>query len=286
MDIIDLPLAAQELIAHILFEKFLEIYQNRLGKPLGDSAQTINLTYEETRAKNIDYRDLLRYCDKLFNNNSVEELLVRSYFFRIKTLKHFPDILLSNERLLKFLNRLPVQYVAKDEPQSYYDRIDVIGWEIFRQLTSKYIDNISPGKRAQFVIKLRTNNNEEVLNLKNKCLKLAEQYKGETNFETLPKNISQHVKINTEKEIKELLALDNKQFEEVINAIFSDEKTWIALGAFFVSLFSGAGLLTGGSALAAAANITAKSFKIAAENDKKIQSSEYSLIYRMHNNIV
>ena len=284
LEIIDIPMASQELISHILFEKFLELYNGQLPEQSKLMKDLKTKSFKETRAKNIDYRELLNYCNTLFASNNIEQLLIKSYFFRIRTLKHFEDILLSNERLTKFLNKLPVEFSSgKEEKKEYYDNLDVIGWEIFRQLTSRYIDNIDPQERAQFIVKLRTKNNEEVITLKNKCLKLAEQYKGETNIEALVKNISQHVRIHTEKEIKDLLSLDDKQLEDVLTAIFSDEKTWLAIGTFIISLVTGGVILTGGSALAAAANMAAKSFKVAAENDKKIQSSDYGLIYRMHN---
>jgi len=283
LDIIDVRLASQELIAHLLFEKFLEFYENKLPPREDLISQMRNKSFEESRARNIDYKELFTYCDTLFQKDNIKELLIKSYFYRIKALKDFPDILLSNERLIKFLDKIPVEFSSRKEDNEYYKNIDVIGWEIFRQLTSGYISKISPEQQAQFILQLRKINNSEVLNLKNKCLKLAEDFKGEANLNVLVKNISQHVRINTEKEITELLNIDKNKSKNIINEIFSDEKTWIALGAFVISIYTGETLLTNGAALTAMGNVAAKSFKVASESKKKIKSSDYSLIYRLKN---
>ena len=283
INIIDIPLACEEVISHILYEKFLEYYDNRIPDKEKYFKELKDGNFEETRIK-VDYKEIIKYCNRLFKTNTLKELLIKSYFYRIKTLKHMPDILLSNNRLIRFLDNMPIDFKRIENNNSHYEDINIIAWEIFRQLTSKYIDNLDEYKRIEFTIKLRSDYNEEVINLKNKCFKLAEQFKGEKDLNTLIENISLHIKINTEKEIKELLKLDKKFTEEIIDSIFSDEKTWLALGTFLISTITGGGvLITSGAALAAIANVAAKSFKIAAENEKKIHSSDYSLIYRMNN---
>ncbi|UPT67512.1 MAG: hypothetical protein M0D57_02205 [Sphingobacteriales bacterium JAD_PAG50586_3] len=281
--IIDVPMACDEVISHILFEKFLEIYESKMPDRTLYFKELEEKPFKDSRI-NVDYKDLFNYCNILFTKNSFKQLLIKSYFYRIKAFKYFPDILLSNNKLTSFLSNLPVDFKAKEDNTSYYEDMDIIAWEIFRQLTSIYIDNIDETKRVELTLKLRSKHNEEIINLKNKCIKLAEQFKGEKNIELLVENISQHIRINTEKEIKELLKLDKSQLEEIINAIFSDEKTWFALGTFLVSTITGVSILvTSGAALAAIANVASKSFKVASETEKKINSSDYALIYRMNN---
>ncbi|MCR8558401.1 hypothetical protein KXD93_12145 [Mucilaginibacter sp. BJC16-A38] len=275
---INISMASQELISHILFEKFLEIYGGDI------KAETRGETYEETRANHIDYIALLKYCDNLFKQFSIEDLLIDAYFFRFNSLEYYPKILLSNENLIKFLTSLPQEKDKnKTERESYYDKIDIIAWEIFRQLTSKYIDNNDPQKTIGLIIDLRENRSRQIANLKNKCMKLAEQFKGEYDLNNLVKNISKHVEINTEKEIRELLDMDKNQYNDLFNEMFSDEKTWIALGALIVSLIIGGPVITAGSALAGIASIGSKAIKIGTKNDEKIKNSDYSLIYVMNN---
>jgi hypothetical protein len=243
---------------------------------------TLNNIAEDIRDENLDYKKLMNYCDKLFKSNSIEELLISTYFFRLNSLEYFPNILLSNEKLINFLTHLPPPNEGNNN-ESYYDKIDVIAWEIFRQLTSKYLETKEPQKGIEIIINLRENRSKEIFNLKNKCLKLAEQFKGEIDLRNMVKNISKHIEINTEKEIRELLDINKQQYGDLFNEMFADEKTWLALGTFIISYIAGGPLITAGSALAGIANVGAKAFKIASKNEEKIKTSDYSLIYTMKN---
>lgn len=277
LKIIDPIMASQELMSHILFEKFLELYQDKLDNDIRNQE---GKTYEESRAQNIDYKDLLTYCDALFSENSIEDLLIKSYFFRFQAFQYFPDILITNEKLLRFLEHLKVDDKAKAN-ETYYGNLDIISWEIFRQLTSKYLEEKEPSNQINQIVELRKNSADEIESLKIKCLKLAEQFKGDKSSISLKENISQHIKIHTTKEISDLLKLDKKITGNVMDAIFSDEKTWLAFGAFLTSLLTGGPLLTAGTALATISNIAAKTYKQVAEAEKKINESEYALIYRL-----
>ena len=274
---IDKIMACQEFISHILFEMFLEFYQDQIVS-IGKNE---NSSYEETRAKNIDYRLLLDYCEDLFSKFSVEELLVKTYLFRLQQLDYFNDILISNNNLIPLLNSIKPEKPLK-EP-SYYDNLDVISWEIFRQLTDKYLSQRSHQERISKIIDLRDVSEEEILALKNKCLKLGEQFKGEKNLETLETKIAEHVKIHTSKEIQDLLKLDNRIFENLIDSIFSDYKSWLGVSSFLTSIIVGNTLFTAGAGLAALASIGSKAYKEVADSEKKINDSEYALIYRLHN---
>lgn len=281
LSMINVPMASHEFIAHVLFEKFLEYYENKIPKGLKSPEEGVS--FEESRATNIDYLDLYNYCDKLLTNNTIEDLLISSYFFRIKLIEYFPNILLTNERLIEFLNNLPTEFESSKSDLSHYERNDLVSWEIFRQITSKHIDSKQPTERVQLISELRGKSQDEIENLVIKCQKLAEEFQGETDVEKLSANISEHIKIHVEKEIKDLLKLKKYQFEDLFDEVFSDEKTWLAISTLVVSLVVGGPLLTAGAGLAAFANLSAKSFKIAAQMDKKIKNSDYALIYRMSN---
>lgn len=274
---IDKTMACQEFISHILFEMFLEFYHNQTVS----IDKNKNASYEETRAKSIDYKLLLDYCEDLFLKFSVEELLVKTYLFRLQQLDYFNDILISNNGLIPLLNSFKPEQPIK-EP-SYYDNLDVISWEIFRQLTDKYLSQKSHQERISKIIDLRDVSQEEIQALKNKCKKLGEQFKGEKNTETLEENIAEHVKIYTSKEIQDLLKLDNRIFENLIDSIFSDYKSWLGVSSFLTSIIVGNTLFTAGAGLAALASIGSKTYKEVANSEKIINDSEYALIYRLHN---
>ena len=207
--------------------------------------------------------------------------MVKTYLFRLQQLDYFNDILISNNNLIPLLNSIKPEQPLK-EP-SYYDNLDVISWEIFRQLTDKYLSQKSHQERISKIIDLRVVSEEEILALKNKCLKLGEQFKGEKNIETLEKNIAEHVKIHTSKEIQDLLKLDKRIFENLIDSIFSDYKSWLGVSSFLTSIIVGNTLFTAGAGLAALASIGSKTYKEVADSEKKINDSEYALIYRLHN---
>ncbi len=280
LNTINIPMASHEFIAHLLFEKFLEFYENQLPKGLKEPKEGIS--YEESRATNIDYLELYNYCDRILTNNSMEELLINSYFFRIKLIKQFPNILLTNDRLLDFLNKLPAEFDNSKSKLSHYERNDIISWEIFRQITSEYIDTKPPEESVKLISEFKRKRQDEIENLVNKCQKLAEDFQGESNIDKLSSNISKHIKIHVQKEIKDLLKLKKYQYEDLFDEVFSDEKTWMAISTLAISLVAGGPLLTAGAGLAAFANISAKSFKIAAQMDKKVKNSDYALIYRMN----
>lgn len=280
--IINIPMASEEFIAHLLFEKFLEYYDSKIPKEIQYPKECVS--FEESRATNIDYLELYNYCDQLLANNAIEDLLIDCYFFRIKQIKQFPNILLTNEKLLDFFNKLPIKFENSKSDLSFYEKNDIISWEIFRQITSKYIDSKQPKERVQLISEFKRNRQDEIENLVNKCQQIAEDFQGESNTDKLSSNISKHIKIHVEKEIKDLLKLKKFQYEDLFNEIFSDEKTWLAIITLAISPVAGNSLLTAGAGLATFANVAAKSFKTGVQMDKKIKNNEYALIYRMNNN--
>jgi hypothetical protein len=274
-DFIDPVMACHELVAHILFEKFLEFYSS------SSSSQKDELQNNKNANKD-NYKQLFEYCEKLFAKHSTKELLVKAYLFRFPTLDYVGDILVSNNRILPFLQSIKTEK-SSESSKNYYETLDVISWEIFRQLTSKYLDQIDAKERIIKIIDFRTNFREEVEALRNKCLKLGEQFKGEKDMLTLEKNISMHVKINTEKEIRDLLKLNSKISENLIDSIFADEKTWLGISGFLGSILTGNAYFSATVGFAAITNIGAKVYKQVSDAEKKINESDYALIYRMRN---
>lgn len=273
INLINIEHAFQELMAHIHFEMFLELYGSPSENP------TTSFT-----PRNIDYSLLYNYCDKFFNQYSIEEALVNTYFLRLISPQQINNIMLSNEKLIPILNQIDSKNEnSKKSTYNYQEQIDVVTWEIFRQILSPYIDKFTPETRIGLTNDYINGRNGEIKKLKNKCWKLAEDFKGEQDSEKLSLNISKHISIHVESEIQELLQIDKKSLFDLKNKIFSDEKTWIGLSAFIISTFTGGELLTAGSAIVTLSNLLANGFKTQQETKKTINQSDYSLIYRIKN---
>lgn len=283
--IIDPFSASDELFSHIFFEMYLELYHkdksaNGLMK-MGMEAAKEKLPFKSYENLKMDWMPLYEYCNKLFGSRTLQGTLAISYMFRLPSLQSMREILLSNERLIGFLNGLPIEY-QKDKERKDEDRLtlDVIGWEFFRQIISPLTDPLDNQKVA-FIEKIVSNKRAEIENLKHRCLSLAQDFKDETDLYRLQKKVATHIKVNVQKDIREILDIDKYSFENLITSIFSDEKAWIAISAFIISLIAGGPIITAGAALVGLSNIGAKSVKVAAERRKKLRSSDYALIYRM-----
>lgn len=283
--IIDPFSASDELFSHIFFEMYLELYHkdkntNELIK-MGMQFAKEKPPFESYENLKIDWVPLYEYCNELFGSQTLQEILSISYMFRLPALQSIREILLSNERLIEFLNVLPIEYQKNIEGEDEDClTLDVMGWEFFRQIISPLTDPLNNEKVA-FIEKIVSNKSTEIKNLKHRCLSLAQDFKDETDLDSLQKNVATHVKVNVQKDIREILDIDRRSFEDLITSIFSDEKTWIAISAFILSLIGGGPIITAGAALVGLSNIGAKSVKVAAERRKKLRSSDYAIIYRM-----
>lgn len=273
LNFINIEHAFQELMAHIHFEMFLEIY----GGPTDKSTT-------EFTPRNLDYTKLYNYCDNFFNKYSLEEALVNTYFLRLTSRQKLDNIMLSNERLIPFLSQINSNDKKSNEKTLEYNKqIDIVSWEIFRQLLSPYIDKMEQSKRIDLTTTFIKKRNEEIKKLQNKCWSLAEDFKGENSLDKLKSNITKHISVYVESEIKDLLQIDKKSFIELKDKIFSDEKTWIGISSFIISTFTGGELLTAGAAILTLSNLLAKTYKTHQETQEKIKQSDYSLIYRIRN---
>ena len=282
VDLIDPFHAADELYAHIFFEKVLEVQHPgegdeffvSLGKNATRSAgQGIQLR------KDFNWKEIHDYCNILFTRYTLSQLLVRAYMFRMPLLRQMPELFLSNERLPAFLASLPVAPAAlKDYAND--DTLDVIAWEFFRQLVSRLIDPLDAGK-VQTVKNLISKRQEEITRLKNKCHELAGDISSEKDMSRMPARVATHIKAKVENNLYDLFQIDKRSFQAFIGELFSDDKTWVATAAFIASLLYGGEVITAGSAIVALSSLGSKAFKQAAEKNVKLQSSTYALLYRM-----
>lgn len=270
LKVINIEHAAQELMAHLHFEKILEIY--------GEPKEKITTEFIK---REVDYNHLYNYCDKFFAENSIEEALGKAYFFRMITLKDFDNFMLSNEKLIPLLSKLPKSDNEANTTPNDKDTNDVVCWELFRQLVSPYLDEKENGIRISTTIDFLQMRVGEIKNLKNKCLILAENFKADHNLTSLKDNVADYVAVHVEKDIQDLFALDRNAFKEIRDKIFSDEKTWFTLLTFITSIYTGGALITAGAGLAGLSNIIAKTYGVKANINKEIIKSDYALLYRI-----
>ena len=270
LKVINIEHAAQELMAHLHFEKIFEIY--------GEPKEKITTEFVK---RDIDYSQLLNYCNNFFANNSIEEALVKAYFFRLIMVKDFDNFMLSNENLIPSLNKLLESDNKADITPEDKDAKDVVCWELFRQIVSPYLDEKEKGIRISITIDFLQMKFEEVKRLKNKCLRLAENLKDDYNLTSLKNNVADYVDKKVKKDIQDLFALDKNTFIEIRDKIFSDEKSWFSLLTFITSLYTGGELITAGAGLAGISNIIAKTYETKTSINKEIGKSDYALLYRI-----
>jgi hypothetical protein len=80
-----------------------------------------------------------------------------------------------------------------------------------------------------------------------------------------------------------LLSITKTAGKEFLDSVFADEKSWAASGALLYSLCHGGPALTAGAAFATLASVGSKAMKAAAERRKKLEASDYTLLYRAAN---
>jgi hypothetical protein len=182
--------------------------------------------------------------------------------------------------MVQFFSSLPVATKHSDENGKASVDLDVISWEFFRQLLSPKVDPLDNGSVA-FLRKLIESHPAEIDALSRKCLSLAQDLSGETNLEHLQKRIGQHIRASVEGEIESLLFANKAAVNEFLDSVFADYKAWVGIGAFLYSLTQGGELLTAGGAIATLASVGSKAMKAVAERRKKLETSDYTLLYRM-----
>jgi len=249
--------ASGEIIRHIMLEAFLEL--------------------------NHDTEALFEYCDNLFTRESIPHLLVKGYLLRLQGLEQMQNvsILLTNERLQQFLNKLPVE---TDAIVTEEIAIEIIAWELFRQILSPRLDPLD-AECAQLIARLLESRGEEIERLRQKCFNLANEVKKPETIQELPKQIERFIRSYVEKEITELLQLDKKELEEFFTSLFTYEKTWAAVLTFIYGAVSGSEVLSTGGAIGALSSFGASAFKAAANRRHKLKQNNFALVYYIRKNI-
>ena len=264
--LIDPYSAADELYSHIFFETFLELYGSKQS--------------DEGEPRQIDWQALYEYVDKLFSSKELKVLLTTTYMFRVPILNAIPAVLLSNPNMVEFLSSLPVKVKRSNDNEKMSIDLDVVGWEFFRQLLSPKTDPLDDNSVAE-VRKIVETRPAEIDALIHKCLALAQELSGETNLTTLQNTVGQHIRANVEGEIQSLLFMDKAAVNDFLDLVFADYKVWAGIGTFLYSWTAGGSLLTAGGAIAALATVGSSAMKAVAERRKKLETSDYALLYRM-----
>ena len=273
--------ASDELFAHIFFEKYLELYFPdhtpedfvAMGSALAEGAR-------ENQIENVDWSLLYQYCDGLFTSNDLEQVLKSAYMFRMPVFQHSDGVLLTNERLVPFLASLPVEPELGLDTASVEEQIDTVAWEFFRQLVSPILDPLDEAS-VQKLSDLIRRREIEIKGLKTRCFALAQELGGESDLPLLQRRIRDHIRVNVEKDVQEVLDLDKQAVNELLNSVFGDEKTWAGIGLFLYSMVNGGTVLTAASAIYALSSVGSKAFKAAHDQRQKLKTSDYALLYRM-----
>ncbi len=156
----------------------------------------------------------------------------------------------------------------------------VAAWSFFRQLVSPIVDPLDEN-RLQKLSQLIHNRADEIERLRTRCLRLAQELGKESDLPLLQSKISNHIRLNVQKEVQAVLGLDRRAVRDLLTTVFSDEKTWVSIATFLYSLVNGGEVLSAGSAIYAFASIGSKAFKTAADRKEKLRANDYTLLYRM-----
>ena len=277
--------ASDELFAHIFFEVFLTLYERTVEESIAFKQSLATGKIPEKKIS--DWSPLFEYCDTRFKSTPLEQLLTIAYMFRAPMLRGMPGVLLTNGKLIPFLSSLPIQMSRgkehKEDIEPDEDGIDrdVIAWEFFRQLTSPRLDPVS-AETVKRIRDLVANHPAEIAALRRRCFDLAADLFSVKNLETLERRIAGYIRSKVEVEIQELFFLNKAAVNEFLDLVFSDEKTWVGIATFIFSAASGLNpLLTAGAAIYGIGNVASKTIKAAAARRKKLEVSDYALLYRM-----
>jgi hypothetical protein len=249
--------AAGEIVRHIFLEAYLE------------SGEDVN--------------GLFAYCDSLFQTESVSSLLTKGYFLRAPFLSAMAQgdvsLLLTNQRLLPLFDALPIEPENRDK--DWRDFQDVVSWELFRRIISPSVDPLTPEK-VELISKMLDKRHGAIEAMKGKCYTLAYDVEAHVKESDLERVLEKIVR-SASSEISDLLAIDKKATQDFVTELLADEKAWLSFAAAITGLVAGGVSLTAGAAIASFANIGAKAFKAASNRHQRLRSSEFALMYFLHN---
>lgn len=273
--------AADELFAHIFLEKLLDtLYPDASEEAMvefGRRAATI--PYEDRVIANFNWDGVYQYCDGLFGEAPLSELLTTAYMFRMPTAVLLDELLLSNTNLLKFMSHLKTPKDAGEQNDALIPT-DVVAWEFFRQLVSMYVDPLDVTSVSR-IAEMLTERTGEVIRLKNKCLDLALGVGSQDDLRSLIPKVREHIKAKVMNELEDLLKMDQRSFSTFISELFSDEKSWLAVSAFLSGLLVGGEVVTAAGAISTFALVGAKAVKQYSAERQKLTTHPFTMIYRL-----
>jgi len=158
----------------------------------------------------------------------------------------------------------------------------VVAWEFFRQLVSPVVDPLDAERvrRLETVLNTRAG---EIARMKTRCLQLAQELGQESDIRVLEARIREYVRVNVQKDVQDVLGLDNENLRKLMEAVFADEKTWLGISGILFSLLHGGGgsILSVGSAICALSSLGSKAVKVAGTQRETLRSNDYALLYRL-----
>jgi hypothetical protein len=227
-----------------------------------------------------DAEALYSYCGELLTSTRVDQLLVQSYLPRLLLIPRFSRIteplLLNNPRLISLLEKFPVE----GNPELFQPSTDVVAWEIFCQILAIPLDPLDPTK-VDRLVRIRERHLEEAERLKTKCLRLAEQLEPPTSLTDLIPTIERYIRLHVQDEISSLFELNREAFRDFLEAVFTDQKAWLATAGVIASAIAGQGTIAAGTAVATLSAMGAKAAKSAFDRGRKLRGSDYRLLYRI-----
>ena len=228
-----------------------------------------------------DLDALFEYCGGLLTTRSPTQLLVSCYLPRLRLTTRVAgasDVLLfNNMQLVPLLEKLPVE--VAEEPDASISA-SIVAWEIFPQILAPQLDPLD-ADRINRLARLNKRHRGEVMSLKSKCLLLAEDMPPVGGLEDLIGAVERFLRRQVNEEITSLFELNRSAVDGFVEAVFTDEKTWLAVLASVASAFTGQSLLTAGAALAAVSSLGAKAAKSAFDRRSKLRTSDYRVLYRI-----
>ncbi len=250
-----------EFMRHLLFEKYYE--------------------YDE------DWEKVYRYYDEIVHQKVVEKLLVKSYFLRLFVFKDFikanARILLTNQNLITLFSKMSIHMQPIQTGQNI--DIDIVEWELFRQILSPRLDPLDKEK-IDFIIELLNEHGPEIQRFRLKCHQLAQELTIPDNLENLPVYVEKFIRQNVEHEIGDVLMLDRRDTDRFLENLFSDRMAWAGITTFLRGVVQEQQqLFTVGGLILAIATIGATAVRTLVARNEKISQNDFALVYRIAKNI-
>lgn len=166
-----------------------------------------------------------------------------------------------------------------DTTIDYSIQTETIAHEVFRQILAPRLDPLNK-QGVELVCFLRDSRKEEIDRLRDRCMSLAEEIRVDDGYGV--QTVQKLIRTKANKEISDLLSLDRRTAEDFFVSLFSDEKIWLGLSGFIVSLLSGQPVaLTAGTFIATISCVGPKLVKALDSRWKHLRASDFALLYHI-----